>query len=151
MFDDLQRSQPEFVTEPNLTDCEGRATLELCTEDGWPDANVQVHWDASIHPTGAVDLLYSISLPLIGTDVPGCFVRFRSGSNGERTLAECVFPPWYQKLLPDKRTALARCDAATPCRDGYTCAQVPGAPSGNGGCAPPYFIPSLQLLGHVIP
>jgi hypothetical protein len=45
---------------------------------------------------------------------------------------------------------VARCDAATPCRDDYGCARVSGAPAGTGGCVPPYFIFQARVDGPLL-
>jgi hypothetical protein len=45
----------------------------------------------------------------------------------------------------ENRERLRACDAATPCRDDYTCARVPGAPAGTGACVPPYFLFQLRV------
>ena len=43
---------------------------------------------------------------------------------------------------------LRRCDAGTPCGDGYVCSRFKQAAAGNGICTPPYFTASLQIFGH---
>jgi len=45
---------------------------------------------------------------------------------------------------------VARCDAATPCRDDYGCARIPGAPPGTGACVPPYFIFQARVDGPLL-
>lgn len=46
-------------------------------------------------------------------------------------------------------TWLRRCDVATPCRDDYLCAKVPGSER-SGACVPPYFLFQVRVDGHLL-
>jgi hypothetical protein len=43
---------------------------------------------------------------------------------------------------------LRRCDFDVPCRDDYLCVSVPGGPTGQGACLPPYFLFQVRVDGH---
>ena len=125
-----------------------------CNNNGFPDgvqvgattADEVVEYDVSGH-SGIGDLEGIGILPLRGA-VNHCFLQIpEAPASGEasHSFLDCLFGAAVDEGTV---TSVGRCDAHTPCGDGYTCARVRNAPTGNGACVPPYVLASLQLFGH---